>query len=138
MVIVALAGCSSAAPQSSGSPATSAATANGSPTTRSATTTTTTAATQSSAQPDRTIAITVRGKQVSPSPSRIELRSDQALRLLVTIDHDDDLHAHGFGVERALVAGQPATIDLKGAPPGLYEVETHNPELRLLQVVVRP
>ena len=86
---------------------------------------------------DRTIAITVQGKNVTPAPSRVEMTSSQTLRLVVTSDHDDELHAHGFDVEKQLVAGQPTTVDLTGAPPGLYEVETHDPELRLLQVVVR-
>ena len=88
--------------------------------------------------PGRTITITVRGKQVTPAPTRVEMRSSDVLRLVVTSDHDDELHAHGYDVERELVAGQPTTVDLTGAAPGLYAVETHDPELNLLQVEVRP
>jgi plastocyanin len=139
-VLLLVAACSSAAPQGSAgsaspAPSTSAAPSSGPATTASGTTGATTAPAPA---PARTIEITVQGKQVTPAPSRVELRSGQTLRLVVTIDHDDELHAHGFDVERELTAGQPETIDLTGAPPGLYEVETHHPELSLLQVVVRP
>ena len=34
-------------------------------------------------------------------------------------------------------SGQPVTIDLTGAEPGLYEVETQEPSLRVLQLLVR-
>lgn len=140
VLLLALTGCSSGPSSSSASTATASGAA-ASPTAAppsdasssgSSTTSSTTAAA------DQTVEITVRGKQVTPAPHRVELRSGQTLRLVVTIDHADELHAHGFDVERELVAGQPNTVDLTGAPPGLYEVETHHPELRLLQVVVRP
>ena len=44
---------------------------------------------------------------------------------------------HGFEVEREAKAGQPVAIVLTGGESGLYEVETHQPELRLLQLLVR-
>jgi plastocyanin len=85
----------------------------------------------------RTITITVQGQRVTPPPARVTVEHGQTLRLVVTSDHDDELHAHGFDVERELTAGQATTVDLSGAEPGLYDVETHHPGLRLLQVQVR-
>jgi plastocyanin len=85
----------------------------------------------------RTITITVQGQRVTPPPARVTVEHGQMLRLVVTSDHDDELHAHGFDVDRELTAGQATTVDLSGAEPGLYDVETHHPELRLLQVQVR-
>ena len=76
------------------------------------------------------------GKQVTPAPSRVKIAPGETLRLVVTADHDDELHAHGFEVEKELKAGVPTTVDLTTDQPGLYEVETHHPELRLLQVQV--
>jgi hypothetical protein len=67
----------------------------------------------------------------------VALAQGERLRLVVTIDHDDEIHVHGFEVEREAKAGQPVTIDLTGGEPGLYEVETHHPPLRLLQLLVR-
>ena len=72
-----------------------------------------------------------------PAPDRVAIRVGEKLRLVVTTDRDDVLHAHGFDIEQPLRAGQPATVDLIGAEPGQYEVETHEPALRLLVVQVR-
>jgi hypothetical protein len=91
----------------------------------------------SSAAAIRTLRVTVSGKDVSPAPARVPLAQGERLRLVVTIDHADEIHVHGFEVEREATAGQPVTIDLTGGVPGLYEVETHHPPLRLLQILVR-
>ncbi|GAA4346948.1 hypothetical protein GCM10023145_05460 [Angustibacter luteus] len=84
----------------------------------------------------KTIEITVNGKDVTPAPARVKIAPGETLRLVVTADHDDELHAHGFDVEKELKAGVPTAVDLVTDEPGLYEVETHHPELRLLQVQV--
>ena len=77
------------------------------------------------------------GRQVTPAPARVDLATGARLRLVITVDHDDEVHVHGFDVEREVTAGKPVTLDLTGGEPGLYEVETHHPSLRLLQVLVR-
>ena len=85
----------------------------------------------------RTITITVQGKKIVPKPSSVSIKKGETLRLVVTTAADDILHAHGFGVEKPLLAGQPTTADLVGAEPGQYEIETHEPALLLLIVRVR-
>jgi hypothetical protein len=85
----------------------------------------------------RRIAITVKGKTVTPAPRTVDLAVGETLTLVVTSDHDDEIHAHGFEVEGRLRAGVPSTITVKGTDPGLYEVETHEPPLRLLMIAVR-
>lgn len=85
----------------------------------------------------RTIAIKVIGRQVIPAPRRVDLRSGERLRLELTSDHDDQVHVHGFEIERDLPANTPVSVDLVGGAPGLYEVETHRPALRVLQIAVR-
>ncbi len=131
---VALAACSNGSPTpaattpaTSASPSTSA-TSSATSSTPSATTSTTTG---------RTIAITVTGSAVTPAPAQVDLPVGQTLTLVVTSDHDDQLHAHGFEVEEDIKAGVPATIALTGKDPGVYEVELHHPALTLLTVAVR-
>ena len=132
---VALAGCSGGSPTpaadttptTSASPSTSA-TSSATSSTPSATTSTTTG---------RTIAITVTGSTVTPAPAQVDLPVGQTLTLVVTSDHDDQLHAHGFEVEEDIKAGVPATVALTGKDPGVYEVELHHPALTLLTVAVR-
>jgi plastocyanin len=79
----------------------------------------------------------VTGSAVTPAPAQVDLPVGQTLTLVVTSDHDDQLHAHGFEVEEDIKAGVPATIALTGKDPGVYEVELHHPALTLLTVAVR-
>ena len=67
----------------------------------------------------------------------MDLPVGQTLTLTVTSDHDDQLHAHGFEIEKNVKAGTPVAIALKGAQPGVYQVEMHRPQLTLLSVAVR-
>lgn len=85
----------------------------------------------------RRIDITVTGKQVSPKPATVNIAVGETLTIAVTSDHDDELHAHAFDIESDVKAGQPLEVTIKGAAPGVYEVELHEPELRLFQVAVR-
>ena len=80
--------------------------------------------------------VTVNGSTVTPHPPRSSCPSVSTLELVVTSDHDDELHAHGFDQEQ-LKAGVPTTLRLTGTDPGVYEVETHEPALTLLTVAVR-
>jgi hypothetical protein len=81
--------------------------------------------------------VTVTGTKVSPAPATVDLGVGEKLTLTVTSDHADQLHIHGFEVEKNLVAGVPLSVTLTGDQPGVYEVETHHPELRLLKIAVK-
>ena len=135
---VALAGCSSGTP----TPAVTTPTTTASPSTSAtspatSSTSATSSATSSRTASDRTIAVTVTGSTVTPAPAQVDLPVGQTLTLVVTSDHDDQLHAHGFEVEEDIKAGVPASIALTGKDPGVYEVELHHPALTLLTVAVR-
>jgi heme/copper-type cytochrome/quinol oxidase subunit 2 len=81
--------------------------------------------------------VTITGTTVTPTPAQVDLPVDSTLELVVTSDHDDELHAHGFDAEATLNAGVPTTLRLTAKEPGVYEVETHEPPLTLLTVAVR-
>lgn len=81
--------------------------------------------------------VTIKGTTVTPAPAQVELPVGSRLELVVTSDHDDELHAHGFEVETEIKAGVPATLRLTAKEPGSYAVETHEPALTLLTVAVR-
>ncbi len=79
----------------------------------------------------------MQGKKVIPDPSTVDLAVGEALTLIITSDHDDELHVHGFEVEAALESGRPTSVTVTGKAPGVYEVETHEAGLRLLKIAVR-
>ncbi len=87
--------------------------------------------------PTVTRTVTITGSRVEPPPASVDLPVGGRLVLVVTSDHDDSLHAHGFDVSADLRAGVPTTVALSGTTPGVYEVESHDPSLTLLTVAVR-
>lgn len=88
---------------------------------------------------DRAVEITVSVQDgtVSPPPRRVEVPKDSQVRLLVTSDVDDEVHVHGFEVEERLEAGRTTTLEFVADEPGVFEVETHESGLELLQLEVR-
>jgi hypothetical protein len=84
-----------------------------------------------------TVTVSVTDGKVTPKPSRVKIPLGSVVELQVTSDVDDEVHVHGFDVERPLDAGVTTTVELRADEPGLYEVETHETELELLQLEVR-
>ncbi|MEP6796857.1 MAG: hypothetical protein ABI890_01860 [Lapillicoccus sp.] len=76
------------------------------------------------------------GSTVTPAPSTVQLPVGQTLVLTVTSDHADEVHAHGFEVEKEVGAGASVTLVLTGKDPGVYEVEMHDPALTILKIAV--
>jgi plastocyanin len=133
-------GGDSGSPAASGSPSSPAATSSSpaaTATTPQSAKTPTTPPPASDTPAGRTIEVTITGKKVTPAPSTIDLKVGETLTLVVTSDHDDEIHAHGFEVEGELKAGTPSTVTITGTEPGLFEVETHEPPLRLMMIAVR-
>jgi hypothetical protein len=83
------------------------------------------------------ISVAVTDGMVEPKPRRVEVARDSQVRLIVTSDVDDELHVHGYEVEAELEAGRPTTVELVADQTGIFEVETHESELELLQLEVR-
>ena len=83
------------------------------------------------------IQVAVRNGQVIPALHRVDFERGDQFRLIVDSDEADEVHVHGFDVEKPVRPGEPAVFNLTADQPGLYEVETHESELTLLQLVVR-
>ncbi len=81
--------------------------------------------------------VSVRDGEVDPPTQRVEVEQGQQVRLTITSDVDDTIHVHGFDVEGELQAGQPTTLEFVADQTGLFEVETHETELLLLQLEIR-
>jgi molybdopterin-binding protein len=75
--------------------------------------------------------------EVHTDADRVEMTSGAAIRLIVTSDAADELHVHGADATAALVAGIPTTLDFTISEPGVFEVETHDSGLLLVQLLVR-
>ena len=84
--------------------------------------------------PPLAVDITQSQGKLTPSGQKIDAQVGQTVRLQVTSDIDDEIHAHtgGDGYELEVKAGQPATGEFVLSSPGSFEVESHH----LNQVIV--
>ena len=122
---------------SSDEPAGTTTTSTSSSTSASSSSSSSSSSSPSSSPTGRTVVVTVTGKRVSPPPATVDLGVGEKLTLTVTSDKADQLHIHGFEVEKDLIAGTPLSVTLTGEQPGVYEVETHHLGLRLLKIAVK-
>lgn len=83
------------------------------------------------------VSVSVRDGKVLPPPRRVEVQQGATVSITVTLDVDDVVHVHGSDIEEPVQAGRPATIELVAGDQGVFEVETHDGGLALLQLEVR-
>ncbi len=83
------------------------------------------------------IVVAVKGGKVDPPTHRVKVAKGTEVRLLVTSDKADELHVHGYEIEKELPAGEQVTVDFTADQTGLFEIETHETELQLAQLEVR-
>jgi hypothetical protein len=83
------------------------------------------------------IVVAVKGGKVDPATHRVKVAKGTPVRLLVTSDKADELHVHGYEIEKELPAGEQVTVDFTADQTGVFEIETHETELQLAQLEVR-
>jgi hypothetical protein len=83
------------------------------------------------------ISVAIAGGNVRPKTQRVKIPQDSRVRLLITSDVDDEVHVHGYDLEETLEAGRTATIEFVADQQGVFEVETHEKALTLIQLEVR-
>jgi hypothetical protein len=83
------------------------------------------------------VEVTVSGGSVSTPQGRVDVEVGAPVRLVVTSDTDDELHVHGVDIEQPLVAGQATVLEFVPTESGLYDVETHDSHLLLVQIAAR-
>jgi hypothetical protein len=83
------------------------------------------------------VAVTIAGGKVAPDPSRkVEVATGDRVHLSVTSDHADEVHVHGYDIEKEVSAGSTVTIDFTADIPGQFEVEAHKLSPSLLFTLV--
>lgn len=80
--------------------------------------------------------VTIAGGTVSPAPRRVPVARAAEFTLTVVSDVFDRVHVHGPEVIGVVTPDTPAIMKITFNQPGLYEVETHETALQLLQVIV--
>ena len=69
--------------------------------------------------------IRLQGGVVAGGPKDIEVEQGDTVRIVVTADAPDDIHLHGYDIERQAAPGQPARFRFKANAEGAFEIESH-------------
>jgi hypothetical protein len=56
---------------------------------------------------------------------RIATTKGETVRIVVTADAPDDIHLHGYDIEREVGPGQPGRFKFKANIEGIFEIESH-------------
>jgi hypothetical protein len=86
-----------------------------------------------------TVAVTLtrEGDSFSPNGERIELAVDQTLVLTVDADESGEIHVHSTPEQEIEYDAGTSEHELVIDRPGVVEVESHEPDVVLLQLEVR-
>ena len=128
LAVTVIAGCGSGDDSGSGSTPVGATTDS---------TSTSLSASPSSSPSGTTVAVTIAGGKVTPDPSRkVEVATGDPVHISVTSDNADEVHVHGYDIEKEVSAGGTVSIDFTADIPGQFEVEAHHLSPSLLFTLV--
>ena len=82
------------------------------------------------------VEISLTNGKATPNGDRLALAEGTTLELRITSDHDDEIHVHGYDVEIPVKAGAAVKRAIVLDQVGRFEVESHEPALTVLQLVV--
>jgi plastocyanin len=69
--------------------------------------------------------IDMRGGEVVGGPAEIRVKKGDTVLLVVASDAPDDIHLHGYDIEKKVAPGQPAQFRFKANFEGEFEIESH-------------
>jgi hypothetical protein len=86
----------------------------------------------SSEQPHETLPTTprfnriqIKGGQVVGGPADIKVKKGAHVVIVVRSDAPDDIHLHGYDIEKPVEPGQPAQFNFTANIEGIFEIESH-------------
>lgn len=83
------------------------------------------------------VAVTREGGTITPNGERVEVAVDQTLVLTVTSDEAGELHVHSTPEQEIRYDAGTTEHEITIDRPGVVEVESHEPDLVVLQLEVR-
>lgn len=84
----------------------------------------------------RTIKVTLTDDQVSPKGERVKIDAGKPVKIEITADHEGALHVHSTPEQSLDFVDGTVTRELVIDRPGVVEVESHDPDLVILQLQV--
>jgi hypothetical protein len=72
--------------------------------------------------------IQIRGGKVVGGPTEIHAKHGDTVVIVVSADAPNDLHLHGYDIEKTAKPGQPARFKFKANLEGEFDLESHTAE----------
>jgi plastocyanin len=69
--------------------------------------------------------IEIRGGEVVGGAADIKVTKGDEVRIVVASDADDDIHLHGYDIEKKVAPGKPARFRFTANVEGIFEIESH-------------
>lgn len=85
-----------------------------------------------------TLSIVLRNGLPEGGIQRLTVRRDEDVRVVVRSDTPDEVHLHGYDLERPVGPGAPAQLLFTATIAGVFELETHTRHVVVGEVEVRP
>lgn len=82
--------------------------------------------------------IVVRNGEPVDGVLELEYDAGDQVRFRVESDVADEVHVHGYDVEKAVPAGQAVTLSFPADIEGIFEVELHGSEQQIAELRVNP
>lgn len=102
-------------------------------TAETAATTTTTAASM-----PRTITVVVESGRPRGGIARPTVAKGDKVVVVVRTDAGEEVHLHGYDIEKPVTPGTPVRIPFTASLPGRFELELHHPDALLAVIEVKP
>ena len=138
---LALAGCGGGSSQADATTETDTGTETAQATTPATATTetaTTTETTTPSAPKPRTITVVVESGRPRGGIARPTVAKGDKVVVVVRTDAGEEVHLHGYDIEKPVTPGTPVRIPFTADLPGRFELELHHPDVVLAVLEVKP
>lgn len=107
--------------------------------TATATRTAATAATTTAAAEPETTTVRVRGGQPVGGVKTITVKRGDDVRIRVTADAPEEVHLHGYDIEKPVGPGRPAVFTITDTDlEGIFEIELHGSAVQIANLRVEP
>lgn len=82
--------------------------------------------------------IVVRGGEPVGGIEELSYESGEQIRFAVRSDTADELHIHGYDIERELPAGRKVVVQFPASIEGIFEAELHESDTRIAELRIEP
>jgi hypothetical protein len=70
--------------------------------------------------------------------TKLQYTQGDQVRFRVRTDKADEVHVHGYDIERETEPGKPLTVSFKATINGIFEIELHHADVQIGQLTVQP